>query len=151
MGRFVQVAAPRPVALQGYARLFGGTAKLSNKRPPAYQRWDTGAATWDVTLRFDGRRMTTPFHVGPKWKSKPPDPCDVLESLLSDASSYENESYGGWTQELGYDPDAAVTRRVYKAVARQTEKLRRFLGDSYEDVLYHEDLRSWCVGQRHVP
>ncbi len=148
MGRFIQVA------LGGsYARDFRGTAKRSNRRPPAHWGNDPRYPTmvWDVALTFDGRKMTTPFYMGPAHAATPPDPCDVLESLLSDASMFDNESYGDWAADLGLDPDTAAARKTYKAVERQTGKLRRFLGEAYEDVLYHEDLKAWCAGQRHVP
>ena len=37
---------------------------------------------------------------------------------------------------LGHDTDSRKAERAFKAVARQTENLRRFLGDDFETLLY---------------
>lgn len=62
---------------------------------------------------------------------------DVLDCLASDASSYDGNTFEQWARELGYDTDSRKAEKTYKAVKRQAEQLKRFLGDeAYETLLY---------------
>lgn len=146
--RFVQLGA---------WQRFSGTVEPSTRRaPPSVFETDRWAYnSWRVVLRFDGRRMTTPFFTG--WLALPPEPCGVLETLAADAAMYE--STGGsveeWAAEFGLVAETRAQERqqraTFRAVERETMKLRKFLGDDYETVLYHDDLESWCRGQKSIP
>jgi len=103
--------------------------------------WDGDALAFHyrVTLRYQGRRMTIPFHTGSGW-TREPNARDVLEALLSDAGTVDNaESFEDWCGELGFDPDSRKAERIYNASVRQTDALKRLLGDDYEDAVFGEN------------
>jgi hypothetical protein len=67
----------------------------------------------------------------------------VVESLLSDASSLDNSSsFEDWAGGLGYDVEypnvRRHARRIYAAVSRMTERLKKLLGDDYETFMQAE-------------
>lgn len=149
---------PHFVQLGAWQR-FGGTVEPSSRPVPVY--FDAYARrfprnSWRVELRFDGRRMTTPFFTGIGRRTVP-NPCDVLETLVDDAKAYENAGTAEyWAEQVyGYESGSLAETRhrhaQFRAVERQTTKLRKFLGDDYETVLRHDDLESWCRGQRAIP
>ncbi len=85
--------------------------------------------------------MTTPFHTGSGWTAEP-DAHDVLECLLSDASSLiGTQGYDAWAGEYGYDTYAKrgdnghsykVGQRIYHAITVQTDNLRVLLSDDFD-------------------
>ena len=100
-----------------------------------------GSSHWRVRLTRQAngtprRQMTIPFSMGPAL-SREPQADDVLECLLSDASSAD-QAFEDWARDYGFDTDSRKAERTYKAVTTQTEKLRRFLGDAFEEYLYAE-------------
>ncbi len=65
---------------------------MTGGRPP----WDDGkwqGFAWDVELKYRGRTMTTKFYTGSL--SGEPDTADVLDCLISDATSVDNLSLDG--------------------------------------------------------
>jgi hypothetical protein len=95
-----------------------------------------------VTLRrrTPRRSMTVPFSCGSAW-TREPDAADVLDCLLSDASGYDNaDGFADWCAEYGYEEDSRKAEGTYKAIARQSAALRRFLGDDYDRALAAERL-----------
>ncbi len=90
---------------------------------------------YKVTLRYQGRKMTTEFRTGIGWDHEP-SAADVLESLLSDAATVNVLRDGGdfeeWAADLGYDTDSRKAEAIFKQVQAQTERLERLLGDDYE-------------------
>jgi hypothetical protein len=66
---------------------------------------------------------------------------DVLDCVASDASGYENaRSFEDWANELGYDPDSRKVERIYRAVKRQAEQLKRTIGeDAYNELLWNTE------------
>jgi hypothetical protein len=99
-----------------------------------------GAYHYRVTLRrrTPRRSMTVPFSCGSAW-TREPDAADVLDCLLSDASGAD-QSFEDWASDYGFDTDSRKHERTYRAIARQTAKLRRFLGDDYDRALAAERL-----------
>lgn len=90
---------------------------------------------WRCTLRMGSRRMTVVFSMGMGHRGKEPDAASVLDCLLSDSSSVDNaRGFEDWCRDFGYDTDSRRAERTYKACERQAEKLRKFLGDLYEDA-----------------
>lgn len=81
---------------------------------------------WRVTLKLGRKRMTTEFHTGYGITGQPK-PAEVLDCLLSDASSVEGVDFEDWCDELGFDRDSRRAERIYKVSERQTVKLHRFL------------------------
>jgi hypothetical protein len=104
--------------------------------------------SWKVTLTrtdSEGRRhhLSTQFFTGYGLRERMPDgPSaeDVLESMLLDASGYENaQGFADWCSEYGYDSDSRKAEAVYRATGKQTEKLRKFLGDAYKAYVWETD------------
>ena len=127
--------------------------RVANRRPP--EGFDPWGRSWSVTLSYRGRRLTAPFFTGSAHKD-PPDPCEVLETLLGEAGTVENSGdWRDWADELGYDPEDPPRdlRRIYARTVRQTEKLRNFLGDDYDTLVFPkemEDVKNWCRGTREL-
>jgi hypothetical protein len=107
--------------------------------PPGFA---SASSAYTVTLHRGTASMSVPFFMGPA-HTEPPTTADVLEVLLSDASGYINaRSFGEWADEFGFDPetDARGTwKRTYEAIKRATDALRVFLGEKFEDYLWHTD------------
>lgn len=98
--------------------------------------WPVDARHWKVRLRYGRRSMTVPFSQGGAW-DRHPTATDVLECLISDASSmWDGQDFENWCAEIGYDTDSREAERTYKAVERQTAKLRRFLGDDFDAAVW---------------
>ena len=95
-----------------------------------------GSSHWRVRLTCGRRQLTTMFSMGPA-HSHEPTAEDVLECLLSDASS-SHESFEDWCADLGFDADSRKAERTYRIVQRQTKKLSRLLDSHYESFLYAE-------------
>jgi hypothetical protein len=92
-----------------------------------------------VTLKMDRRQLTTYFSQG-YGISGEPDAASVLYCLASDAAGYENaRNFEDWASEYGYDTDSRKAERIYKVVERQTKKLKNFLGDKYEELLWETE------------
>ncbi len=91
-----------------------------------------------VTLRYQGRRMTVPFWTGIGWTHEP-SAADVLDCLASDAGSAQL-SFEDWCEELGYDSDSRKAERTYNATLKQTEALRRLMGDDFDALVFGNDI-----------
>lgn len=93
---------------------------------------------WRSTLAFEGRTYATDFHQGSAHKA-PPTAADVLNCLLSDASSVENTgSFEEWCSDFGYNTDSRKAERAYKACEATVAPLREFLGELYETFVNAE-------------
>lgn len=110
-------------------------ARYGKNKEPA--QWEHAAHSYRVTLRYQGRQLSTDFHCGAALGE--PTAADVLSCLLSDMSSFDNaRSFEEWASEFGYDPDSRAAEKVYKACAAIAPKVRRFLGDDLEAFLNAE-------------
>lgn len=95
--------------------------------------WDH--RVWSVTLRTEGRRMQTRYMTGTGYKGEPTAET-VLGSLLSDAGTVDySVDFEDWAANLGYDTDSRKAERDYRATVRQTNRLKRFLSDRYDEFL----------------
>lgn len=110
-------------------------------RPGAPERDDFGDSDgWTVTLRYQGRRFTVPFYKGRGLNGEPATAAEVLECLCLDASGYENaDSFEDWCGEYGYDTDSRKAEATYRQVERQTEGLRRLLGNDFGAFVWDMD------------
>lgn len=100
--------------------------------------WEHDA--YRVQLTRKGQTIRVPFRKGTGHNGNPPQVEEVLEALVSDASGVENAlSFEEWADEYGYDTDSRKAETTYRAVVRQTEKLRLLLGDEYEAFLWETD------------
>lgn len=102
-----------------------------------------------VELAYQGRTMRLPFRQGMA-HTDPPTAADVLYCVLSDACGYAvgragDPTFEEWASEyVDLDTvtyrEAQRMRRTYRAVARQTKQLRRLLGDSFDDLVFPDNL-----------
>lgn len=91
-------------------------------------------------LTHKGRSMTLYFSMGLAL-TREPSVEDVLDCLASDSAGFENnDSFEDWCGEYGYDTDSRRAERTYKAIERQSEKLRKLLGeDLYQELLWETE------------
>ena len=59
-----------------------------------------------------------------------PDPCDVVSSLVLDASALDSATYEDWASEYGYDEDSRKGEQIYRQCLETALRLRAALGDS---------------------
>jgi hypothetical protein len=123
------------ITLRQRTRQDGVSAESTMTDPPSEDSFD--ADWYRVTLKRGRRQLTTPFGMG-RALCREPTAEDVLQSLLSDASSAD-ESFEDWCGEYGYDTDSRKAERTYQQVQTQTAKLRAFLGDDFEAYMYETD------------
>lgn len=91
---------------------------------------------WLCTLRMGRRHMVTPFRTGVgivTWGVE-----DVLECLAGDAAGYENaRNFDDWNADYG-GRGSKFDREVYRQVGVQTRRLKKFLRDQYEALVWGE-------------
>lgn len=92
---------------------------------------------WRCVFRKDRARMTTYFSMGMGHNGRKPTADQVLECLISDASSIDNaRGFDDWCSDFGYDTDSRKAEKTYSACKRATDKLRAFLGaDAYATLM----------------
>ena len=102
------------------------------------------APTWEanhykVVLRRGRKQLTTYFSTGFGLRGEPT-ATDVLDCLARDAASVECGSFEEWAADLGYDPDSRKAEALFRVCERQTEALRRFLGDGLlRDLMFNTE------------
>ena len=110
---------------------------IRHKRTNSDHALSADCDTWRVQLSLNGRKLTIPFSQGFGFNGEPPKLETVLECLASDAAGFENaDGFEDWAAEYGYDTDSRKAFKTYKQVEKQTEKLRAFLGNQYETLLW---------------
>ena len=94
---------------------------------------------WRVVLKRLGHKMTLVFSKGYGHKGAPPTTEEVLECLCSDACT-DGGTFEDFCDYYGYDSDSRKAEKSYKAVQRQTDKLRSFMGaDLFTELLQTEE------------
>lgn len=107
------------------------------------EEWADGAFHYRVSLKKGPKSLVTHYSKG-AGLPEPPDVVEVLASLADDATGFENNpTLQNWLREYGHDvdPDDEETykkdQKIFKAVEKSTEKLRKFLGDeAYKQLLW---------------
>lgn len=89
---------------------------------------------WKVTLTMNGHQMTVPFSKGYGHHSAEPTADEVLECLAQDSFSID-QPFEVWAEGLGYDTDSRNAERIYRTCQTQTNKLRRLLGDHFDELM----------------
>ncbi len=89
------------------------------------------ADKWRVTLRFEGRSLTTTFHVGIGQNGAEPSAADVIYSLIADArcGEYTIETY---CSEFEENPDSRKAHAKWQACKRIAPRVRALLGEHFE-------------------
>lgn len=91
---------------------------------------------WRVTLRHDGRKITTVFMQGVGWDGAEPRVLDVLEVLCSEVAGLRSEPrFEGWAQAYGYDTDSRRAEAIYHAVEAQQGRLAYLLGPLMDEFV----------------
>lgn len=69
--------------------------------------------------------------------TEPPTIIDVLNCLALDASGIESAgTFESWASEYGYSSDSRQAEKIYRTTRRQTQQLRRVLGDAaFRDLI----------------
>lgn len=94
-----------------------------------------------VTLTRGDRFMEVTYSMGPA-HTEGPKVDDVLDTLASDASGYENADgdFRTWCAEYGYDNDSIKASETFDAVRQQSNDLRALLGDvEYSTLLWETE------------
>ncbi len=115
---------------------------MTHRRPPwLYDRevWD--GEGWKVTFFREGRQLTVPYWMGAALGGRTPVKVEVMECLLTDASTFENADgdFDAWRYDYGYGFDDARAQRIFNATRVLVRKLKRFLGDDYAAFLWESD------------
>lgn len=105
-----------------------GDAVMADHALPA--GFDPASTSWTVTLRFQGREISTPYFMGSAI-TRDPSAREVLDSLLLDARVGDS-TFEGFCADFGYDTDSRKAYATWEECRRTEPKLRRFLGDEYE-------------------
>jgi len=87
---------------------------------------------WRVTLKRGRARMTLPYSKGIGHEGKAPTALEVLGCLVSDAT---DDTFEDWCANYGMETDSRKAERTYKACVRQTAKLRKFMGELYDELM----------------
>ena len=99
---------------------------------------------WKVTLRWvkepiDGqqsRTLTTKFHMGPSHGDTKPTALTVMGCLCSDAADVDSHvNYDDWRRTHPEGEERAA-ERLWQALVKQNEMLRKFLGVLYGDFVW---------------
>jgi hypothetical protein len=86
-----------------------------------------------------GRRGFTLYFSQGSTHTSPPTLGDVLRCVCDDAAGYENAgSFEDWAGEYGYEVDSRSAEKIYRAVKRQAEQLKRVLGQDNYDYLVQD-------------
>ncbi len=100
-------------------------------------KWQQEANPWTITLRYRRRQMRVNYWTG-QGITTDPSAVDVLESLCMDASGAD-QSFDEWCSDYGYDTDSRKAERTYRSVQEQTRRLRRLLGDDFDEIVSLDD------------
>lgn len=105
------------------------TCNRIDSRPDNLQDWQRDARHFHCRLKCGKRSFGFYFTQGSAHTANPTI-ADVLGCMMSDAISYDSSaSFEEWASDLGFDADSRKAERIYRATKKQTEQLRRTVGD----------------------
>jgi len=114
------------------------TVKHTGQQP---NRSDT-QDVWRCVISRKGfkGKLVTPFKMGSGHNGKAPELAEVLDCLASDIAGVENNpKFEDFAAEYGYEVDSRAEEKIFKACVRQRDKLKAFIGDEYETLLWNID------------
>lgn len=86
---------------------------------------------WTVTLTYQEREFSFPFHMGVGIQHGPTAES-VLGNLCMNASSIENvRSFEEWAGDFGYDEDSRKAEATYHACWQEARQTKALLGSDY--------------------
>jgi len=123
--------------LEALCEKLGITAESQYGGAEVPEGWQPGTHPYRVTLtrRTAGggrRQLTVDFFMGPA-STREPTAADVLACLVIDANAGE-QSFEEFCSDLGYDSDSRKAERIHAACVRMAPRLRRFLGEHFDNV-----------------
>lgn len=116
--------------LERIARRTDGTEWESPHKDPV------GPSHYSCTIVFGGRDLSCEYSCDSA-HLEPPTVCDVLQSLVWDAS-YADEPFESWCEYGGHDTDSRKAERIYKACVAIRFGLRDLFGQELFDRLQEE-------------
>jgi len=107
------------------------------------EKWADESFHYRISLKKGPKSLVTHYSKG-SGLPEPPDVFEVLSSLADDAAGFENNpDLDSWIREYGHeeDPDEEdphkKDRKIFKAVEKSAEKLKKFLGEeAYKQLLW---------------
>lgn len=88
---------------------------------------------WTCTIGYDGKYIEIPFYMGKGHEGREPEMLEVLECLVSDATS-SSMSFEEWCAEFGYNNDSIKDLKSYNECVKIGEKLHYLFGDDHEQI-----------------
>ena len=96
-----------------------------------------------VTLRYEGRIMSTPYFYGSlkqyegstkvqKAKLEKIEPADVVNCLIVDSDVLNYSSFEDWAENLGYDTDSRKAEDMWKSCQKIAASVKALLGADFE-------------------
>lgn len=98
---------------------------------------------YDVVIKYNGKQYSSTYQCNAR---QTPNPKDIVECLLLDASAYDNaKDIEDFAKEFGYelyDYDCGdydkETKRIYKACEKTSKAIHRMFTDEEIETLYEE-------------
>lgn len=98
-----------------------------------------GSTHWRVTFKRGRKTLTTYYTMGPAHRGDV-EAADVLNSLALDAQGVlDCPRFAEFAREYGYDEDSRKAESTFKACLRIKQKLERFLGGSFDALLFNTE------------
>lgn len=96
---------------------------------------------WKCRLRCGHKSMVIYYSMGYSHKSAKPTIEYVLDSLASDASTFNQTiNFRCWAEDFGYDPDNYKAEKTYQAIEKQAQKLHDVLGgDAFIELVWNTE------------
>lgn len=119
-------------ALLNYCKAHGLRAEFRFGAAKRQPNWDGAVHNWRVTLHYQRRRYSFDYFGGALVTN--PNVADVLSCLVSDADGVaaSNYEFCTWADDYGYEHDQEA-KRIFAACKKQDYRIRKLLGDDYEE------------------
>jgi len=86
---------------------------------------------WDVTMKYQGRRMSTPFFTTPGYA---PIAADVVYSLCEECKSLEGATtFDAWAAKHKMNPDSRSAYAMWDGIQKSNPRLKKFLGRKFKE------------------
>lgn len=98
--------------------------------------WGKDASHYYCTISGRGGQFSVFYSMGSAHKTAPT-LADVLDSLASDASSVEGQSFEDWVADMGWSADSIRALVTFETIKRQSIALRRTINSNaaYQELL----------------
>lgn len=99
-----------------------------------------GSSHYKCTIKSGSKQLTVYFSQSPAIYREPT-AKDILGCLAMDAAGFENSrGFEEWCAEYGYNTGSRKAEKIYHAIEKQTNDLKRVFGvEQYEALLWKTD------------